>query len=129
MARRKNRKKNSQPNIPKATLDRARRQAGVEDTPEEESPAESASGAKSEQPERKTARRRSSSVSPAQLDRAKKRGELEPDFVEDMLANPTKFVTEEELHEEYGFVLTDLRNMGILAAILLVVLVLLAQFL
>ncbi len=46
-----------------------------------------------------------------------------------MLANPSVEVTEEQLREEYSFVLSDLRNMGILAAALFVVLVLLAQFL
>ena len=44
-----------------------------------------------------------------------------------MLANPTKFVTEEELREDYRHVITDLRNMGMLAAVLMIALVALAQ--
>lgn len=57
-----------------------------------------------------------------------KRGELDGEQIAHLLANPTKIVSEEELHEEYGYVLRDLRNMGILAATLFVVLVMLAQF-
>ena len=45
-----------------------------------------------------------------------------------MLANPTKFVTEDELRGQYNYVLADLRNMGILAAALLVALIVIAQF-
>jgi DNA-binding response OmpR family regulator len=46
-----------------------------------------------------------------------------------LLANPTKFVSEDELKAEYTYVLKDLGSMGILAAGLVVVLFLLAQFL
>ena len=53
---------------------------------------------------------------------------LDSEAMEEMLANPTKFVTEEELRGEYNYVLLDLRNMGMLAAALMVLLVGLAQF-
>jgi glucose-6-phosphate dehydrogenase assembly protein OpcA len=43
-----------------------------------------------------------------------------------LLANPTKTVTEEQLHAQYGFVLADLRSMGVLAAASFGVLILLA---
>jgi hypothetical protein len=49
-------------------------------------------------------------------------------MIENMLAHPTKIVTEAELHAQYGFVLKDLRNMGILAAGLMLSLVVLAIF-
>jgi hypothetical protein len=44
-------------------------------------------------------------------------------MIEDVLANPTKFVSAEELQQEYQHVLVDLRNMGILSAVLIVVLI------
>ncbi len=53
---------------------------------------------------------------------------LTPQVIEDRLANPTKFVTEEELRRDYAFVLTDLRNMGLLAAALMGSMVVLALF-
>ena len=36
---------------------------------------------------------------------------------------PTKVVTEDDLRADYGFVIRDLRNMGILAAALFVALI------
>ena len=50
-------------------------------------------------------------------------------YIRSRLANPTRFVTEAELKAEYGYVTSDLRTMGILAAILVVVLFLLERFL
>ncbi|MCU0465796.1 MAG: hypothetical protein MUF38_14670 [Anaerolineae bacterium] len=46
--------------------------------------------------------------------------------IADLLHNPTKTVSEEELHAQYGFVLADLRSMGLLAAASFGVLLLLA---
>ena len=43
--------------------------------------------------------------------------------IADLLANPTKVVTEDDLRADYGFVIKDLRNMGILAAGLFVALI------
>jgi len=54
---------------------------------------------------------------------------LDSATIAELLANPTKFVTEEELRDEYTYVLQDLRGMGILAGVLFVALVLAAQFL
>ncbi|PJF41070.1 MAG: hypothetical protein D6737_00425 [Chloroflexi bacterium] len=45
------------------------------------------------------------------------------DEVKYLLAHPTKIVTEDELRREYVHVVADLRSMGILAAILVVVLI------
>jgi len=138
----KRRRKKNKPNIPQATLERARQQAGldpseeVEDQPQTEAvqaddlddspksePEAVATPSKPERP-----RRRRSKVSPAQLDKAKKRGELDQQMMNEMLINPTVEVSEEQLHQEYAYVLKDLRNMGVLAAALLVLLVVLAQF-
>lgn len=77
----------------------------------------------------KPRRRTSSRVTPEQIERAKKKGELDAEQIEYLLSHPVKVVTEEELHADYGHVIADLRNMGILAAALLVVLVVLAQVL
>ena len=141
MSKRKSRKK-SKPNIPQATLERARQQAGGTDAPEEQ-PEQKAAAApvKAEKtaeaaPEKKapatteakSRSRRRSTVSEAQLERSKKRGEVDAEFTAYMLANPNKEVTGDDLKADYGFVLRDLRNMGVLAAALMVLLVILAQF-
>ena len=137
----KRRKK--RPNIPKATLDRARRQAGLTpasddetpDEPEASTTADDSADADSDStsattapaqtsPERGTRRR----LNPAQLERSRRKGELNNEMIQELLANPTDYVSEEQLHEEYEHVLLDLRNMGVLAAALMVLLVGLAQF-
>ena len=64
-----------------------------------------------------------------QLDtRKKRRSEPETYQIEDALAHPTVFPDNEDLQAEYGFVLRDLRNMFLLAAVLMVALVLMASF-
>jgi hypothetical protein len=138
MSKRRRKKK---PNLPEATLRRARRQAGLDDaddtqkddtpdTPDTPEDSDRSSDSESQTPSEKTVERaaRRRRLSPVQLERSRQRGELDVDVIEDMLANPTDIVPEEQLREEYGHVLVDLRNMGILAAILMVVLVGLAQF-
>lgn len=45
-----------------------------------------------------------------------------------MLLNPTKELTEQQLRQEYSHVLKDLRDMLILAAILMLVMTAMAQF-
>lgn len=135
MSKRRNRDR--QPNIPMDTLQRAREQAGlptpvversntaapVAETPTVESPVQTftpnaSAGAIA------TRRRK---VGSAQLDSAKKRGTSDQDKIKYLLENPTKIVTEEELRREYFHVLIDLRNMGLLAAVLIGMLVILAQ--
>ena len=59
----------------------------------------------------------------AQLERRKDEGALEAEYIADLLANPTKVVTEDDLRADYGFVIKDLRNMGILAAGLFIALI------
>lgn len=143
MAKSKRRNKKSAPNIPQSTLDRARRQLkGEDDLPEsadggasddaEQSVVEAKEDATpSRAKQRRSKRRRSSNpdvMQFSQRDKRKKDGSMDSEAMERMLANPTKFVTEDELREEYGFVLADLRHMGILAAGLMVLLIGLAQF-
>ncbi len=154
----KKRRKGKKPNLPQATIDRARRQAGVdeddiqddiEETVDaqadeeiedvEDEATESHSGGNSRRAERaaERARRRAraarsrdavrvSSMGPSR--RKNKDDDLDNSMMAQLLANPTKIVSQEQLQEEYGYVLRDLRNMFILAIVLMVALVLLAQF-
>jgi hypothetical protein len=128
-------KKRARPNLPQSTLDRARRQVDGEDVnvPAEETTQETADAsvdeltqARLEQQKRIRERKR---VQNKQSEVARSSGELDQEYISDMLANPVKVVTEEQMHEEYGHVVVDLRNMGLLAGALLVLLVILAQVL
>jgi hypothetical protein len=143
MSKRRNRK--STPNIPQDMLERARQQiaeqeaasAGASETVEaalEESAAKPVAASVTEtgtpeptQPQRARPRRREG-VQPARLGE-KKIDPNDPETVQQLLANPTKIVTEEELRQEYGYVLSDLKSMGLLAAGLIVALVVIAQLL
>jgi hypothetical protein len=81
-------------------------------------------------PARGGSARRSSRAANGEAPRPRRRErELTLAEIEDILAHPTKTVTEAELHAQYGYVLADLRNMGALAAALFVLLVVLAQIL
>lgn len=129
----KRRTRERQPNIPVDALQRAREQAGLPATPAASEASESlAPSVVVDAPVQTTAvnpvavRRRK--VGSAQLDSAKRRGQTDQDKVKYMLDNPTKIVTEAELRKEYFHVLIDLRNMGLLAAVLIGMLVILAQF-
>ena len=122
MAKRRRKK----PNISKAVLEQAR-QGTVDQGGEDEAPAESSApateAAASAAPR---ARRRRRDLQATQLERRKGEGNLDAEYVADLLANPTKVVSEEDLRADYGFVIKDLRNMGILAACLFVALVIVA---
>ena len=132
----KRRTRERQPNIPTDALQRAREQAGLLTPAEIDTPAAAVAEvtAPVETAQRFTptasagsiaTRRRK--VGSAQLDSAKRRGQTDQDKIKYMLENPTKIVTEEELRKEYSHVLVDLRNMGLLAAVLIGILVILAQ--
>lgn len=143
MAKRRNRK--NRPNIPQSTLDRARIEAGLEpegdvqDALAEGMGEESADGAEEiiAAVEAEDNDKRSESVAPARRRRrrASRSGELSvdekknlgQDAVSEMLHNPTKIVPEEQLRSEYTHVITDLRNMFLLAGVLIALLIFLAQ--
>lgn len=118
----KRRRKSNKPNLPADVLARARKNAGVEEPEATEADASSTENGDSDETasvtERAARRRKLSTV---QLERSRKRGEMSNELIESALNNPTKVVTEEELREDYQHVLFDLRNMGILAAILIMV--------
>lgn len=119
------RTQNTSSDISEETLERARQQA------EGEAGASRASG-------RTRAERRAhvaKSTRRAKIDsvsfekRKEKNVELTLDEIQDLLDNPTIDVSEEQLHTQYGYVLRDLRNMGILAVSLFVTLFVLSLFL
>jgi hypothetical protein len=155
MSRRKNRK--SRPNLPEAALERARKQAAgedpdlIEDEPEEEqaveaeadepqeeavpeeqaAPVPASTRTREERRSRRSRRRQPGGVQFSQrrrLDPDRDKDRIDVETIQQMLANPTKFVSEEDLRKEYAFVLSDLKNMGLLAAALMIVMVFLAQF-
>ena len=118
MAKRRRRK----PNISKAALEQARQDAGVKTESQRtaDSPPESAPPPADAAPK---PRRRRRSLQSTQLEKRKSEGALDGEYVAELLANPTKTVTEEDLRADYSFVIKDLRNMGILAAALFVALI------
>lgn len=78
------------------------------------------------------ARRRARGEMPAAFASAERRRaetNLPQDVINELLHNPTKIVTEDQLRSEYGYVLTDIRGMFILAAGLIVLLFALATVL
>ena len=100
MARKK--KSGARPNLPKETLKRARREAGGGDFVIAEQPE--ARSAKPAKKKKKAAAARQT-------------------------APVVKTMTEEDLAHEYAYVVSDLRNMGLLAGTLFAILVVLSFFL
>lgn len=132
----KRKKRNSKPNLPQATLDRARQQSGEgEDAPlaaeATQSKQEKNKDKRGEkQRESRSENRGNRRVKPdvMQYSQRKKKGALDKETIKNALANPTIFVSAEQLRDEYGYVISDLRSMGLLAGVLMVFLVALAQF-
>ena len=118
MAKRRRRK----PNISDAALQQARQGAAQQaaGSATGETPAKTAAAASSTAPSKPRRRR---ALQAAQLERRKDEGALDAEYVAERLANPTKIVTEDDLRADYGFVIIDLRNMGLLAAALFIALV------
>lgn len=137
MSKRKNR--TSSPNIPQATLDRAREQLTGEPAPPppvEKEPVRAAApepnlkratAAPVASTTTRTRRRTTERSSSARSSRGSDRMDME--MIRERLDNPTRIVSEDELRTEYNYVLRDLRSMGILAAALAAALVVIAQFL
>ena len=118
MAKRRRRR----PNISKAALEQARRSAPAPAADADEAPAKPAQPARSA-PATASRSRRRRALQSAQLEQRRDKGSVDADYVAELLANPTKVVTEDDLRADYGFVIRDLRNMGILAAALFVALI------
>ncbi len=136
MARRKT-NRNSTPNIPQETLERARQQLGVTPPPPaeeaQEAPVQAVARVVETLPPPASTRRRkpttsSQRITQSQFEKAKQRGELDFETIQEHLNNPTKFTTPEEMRKDYTTVVKDLRDMGLLAAVLIGLLVVVAQF-
>ena len=113
MAKRRRKK----PNISQTVLDQARQGVAESSAPDAAPEQDAPSSATKAPPRRRRA------LQSAQLERRKDAGTLDGEYVAELLANPTKVVTEDDLRADYGFVIRDLRNMGILAAGLFIALV------
>jgi hypothetical protein len=147
MSKRRNRKQS--PNLPPEMLERARQQLGkveeAEETVEEEvqaaapvQPEPKAPAAKPAAPAPRpvkssssTTRARSNrrSLQPAQSRGDRKSDSTDTRYIRSRLENPTRFVSKEQLKEEYSYVINDLRTMGVLAVILLVAMVVIEKLL
>ena len=140
------------PNLPQETLERARRQAAIdrgelpaqpepvaEPVREEPKPAAAATAFNPYRTVPASQRRAVASVRSTdrrargnQMAGARARQtqtELDAETISELLDNPTIYVSEQQLKAEYGFVVGDLRNMFVLAAGLMVLLVVLATVL
>jgi cobalamin biosynthesis Mg chelatase CobN len=150
MSKRRNRKQS--PNLPPEMLERARKQLAQSDTAEEEvveevqasepvQPEPKAEAAKPAAPAPRTtaskttasnARARSNrrgNLQPAQSRSERKTDQTDTRYIRNRLANPTRFVSQEQLKQEYSYVISDLRSMGILAVVLLVAMVVIEKLL
>lgn len=141
MSKRRNRE--GAPNLPQETLERARRQAAIDrgELPPEPAPEPIEEVAKpavtTANPYRTVAASQRRVVTSARRPggsrvagaRNRREAELDSETISELLDNPTIFVTEAELKAEYSFVVADLRNMFMLAAGLMVLLVVLATVL
>lgn len=147
------RRSKSSPNLPSEVLERARRQLAEQSgqaVPSEAAPEPKAAEPVAPQADApKAAPRAAAPVgraavpaasAPARIRRTSSRdgsstartGGRQPDqidnaYLRERLANPTRTVTEAELHAEYGYVIKDLRSMAVLAAGLVVALVILGN--
>jgi hypothetical protein len=129
MSKRKNR---ATPNITPETLERAPQQAAAApaapataDATTDSAPPPVVKPTTSSRAAALNARR--GSMNAASTADRRRKGTLSTAEVVDILEHPTKEVSEDEMRAQYSYVLADLRSMGILAAALLLMLVVLAQ--
>ncbi len=118
MAKRRRKK----PNLPQSVIEDARQDA-IADSPNAPAEAKETAEKLATESQSKSRRSRRRDIQAATLEKRKGSDALPAEYVAEMLANPTKIVTEEDLRADYGFVIKDLRNMGILAAVLFVFLI------
>jgi hypothetical protein len=114
--------------LPAETLARARREAGLEPVEEEVEIVEEV-----DEPVLAAAPPRRAEVKPP-VQRRKRRKEIDVSEmsqaeIAERLANPVRTVSEDELRQQYTYVVADLRSMGLLAAGLFAFLIVIAQFL
>lgn len=127
MAKRRNR--NTSPNIPAETLARARRQAaGLDPDAPDLTDAVAESAPLAEAPAAVPLAGAGASRRRIRERKQLAYEEMTSEEIAERLSNPTRTVSEEELHAQYGYVLADLRSMGLLSALLFVALILIAGF-
>ncbi|MCE2489460.1 MAG: hypothetical protein J4G17_05740 [Anaerolineae bacterium] len=114
------RRRSRRPNLPQDTLARARREAGLEETP--------AVGA-GDRTRRGSESGGGTGRAPRRVRRLRAGEELTQEEIAERLANPVRQVSEGELRAQYGYVIADLRSMGVLALGLFVLMILAALLL
>ena len=130
MSKRKNR--SSSPNLPADALARAREQIAQDSG---DSPAPAAAPAPAPAPAPRAAapapRARKAGLQPARSSgsRDKDSDRADTNYIRSRLEHPTRIVTEDELRSQYGYVISDLRQMGILSVGLVVLLLILGRVL
>lgn len=144
MSKRKNRR--SSPNLPQATLDRARQQISgeappaptqpVETTPDEAqaeaepvitlTPAPYLAARRASATTSSSARPRSRRVQPAQA-KGERKDTLDTEIIKNRLLHPTREVKEDQLRQEYSYVIKDLRAIAVIAAVMIALMVVVAQ--
>jgi hypothetical protein len=140
MSKRKNR--TTSPNIPQATLDRARQQISGDTPVPPAAPVEEAAVEAKVEPvtQANPAPRPSAARVSASSNRARSNRRTQPaqakggrkeamgtDIVRNRLMHPTRVVTENQLREEYGYVMRDLRMIGFISIAMIVLMVVVAQ--
>jgi hypothetical protein len=129
----KRKKKRSQPNLPQETLERARREAGIENDEETEDSEASLDVDVEPVAASPLPLPQSRPEMPSSQRRKRRREivveELTHEEIADLLAHPTKEVTLEALKAQYSYVVADLRSMWLLAAALFIVMIAAARFL
>ena len=113
------RRRNRRPNLPQDTLARARREAGLAEAPAGVGP----------QARRRSEGERGAGRPPRRARSLRAGEELTQEEIAGRLANPVRQVSEGELRAQYGYVIADLRSMGILALGLFVLMILAALLL
>lgn len=108
------RRRRRRPNLPQDTLARARREAGRAEEPATAAPRRSSEGA---------GRQERGRPSPRRVRSLRAGEELTQEEIAERLANPVRQVTEAQLREQYGYVVADLRSMGLLAAGLFILMI------
>jgi hypothetical protein len=142
MSKRKNR--STSPNLPQDVLERARRQIAEErgevvPPPAVEKPAAEKPKVAAPAPApRPASAARTAAVTPGT---SRRRTALEPvkakrrddeplsadmEYIRNRLEHPTRFPTEDQLREQYTYVIRDLRRMALLSATLIIVLIVIA---
>ena len=109
-----------QPDLPQDTLARARREAGLEEEPAQAVAPRPARARRSEE---------ARAVTPRRVRSLRSTDELTQDEIAERLANPVRQVSEAQLRAQYGYVIADLRSMGLLALALFVLMILAALLL